>query len=160
MNLPRELDAPVSAYRIGDVAGEYRIYSGEGSKKFPGRWNDVNEEMIYASEHYSTAMLETLVRTGEMPPIQHFVEIRMSPGTAYEVVTKDSLPGWCDANRAISRAFGSAWFNERRSAILFVPSVVARMEHNVLINPNHPDAKGITPGLETPIWWDGRLFKD
>lgn len=115
--------------------------------------------MIYTSEHYSTAMLEKLVYTGEMPPNQHFIEIAIPAGTTYEIVTKDSLPGWSDATRVVAQAFGAAWFDERRSAILIVPSVVARMEHNVLINPDHEDAAGIEPGRETPVWWDQRLFE-
>ena len=46
---------------------------------------------------------------------------------------------------------------EVRSAILIVPSVVARMERNVLINPAHVDAARIRPGLEVPVTWDARL---
>jgi len=141
------------------VDGAYPIYSGEGSKHYPGRWNITNEAMIYTSKYLSTAMLEKLVRTGEMPPNQHFVEIEIPPGTTYEVFTKDSLPGWSNLNCAKSKTFGSAWMSSRRSAILIVPSVVARMEQNVLINPDHPDAVKIMQGLETPLSWDDRLFK-
>ena len=37
--------------------------------------------MIYASQHYSTAMLEKLVRaSGELPPNQHFIEITIPNG--------------------------------------------------------------------------------
>ncbi len=157
--MPRVLTAPMRTYRVGDAAGEYPVYSGEGSKENPGRWNERGQGVIYTSEHYSTALLEILVRTGEMPPHQHFVEIEIPAGTTYEVVTKDILPGWCDENCAASKAFGSRWFSERRSAILIVPSVVARMERNVLINPDHGDAKEIRPGLEQPVWWDRRLFE-
>ena len=153
------LTETIIAYRIGDAHGEWPVFSGEGSKSYPGRWNNRHEDMIYASAHYSTAMLEKLVRTGEMPPHQHFVEITIPTGTPYEVVTKDTLPGWCDANSATSRAFGSTWFQKRRSAILMVPSVVARMEQNILINSHHPGAAGIKAGLETPVWWDKRLFE-
>lgn len=159
MKTPRSLGHAMTAYRIGDPLGEYPIYGGEGSKDYPGRWNNANEEMIYTSEHYSTAMLEKLIYTGEMPPNQHFIEVRIPSGASYEVVTNDSLPGWWDANRAIPRQFGSDWLNQKRSAILLVPSVVARLERNLLINPNHPQSKKIKPGAETPIWWDDRLFK-
>jgi RES domain-containing protein len=48
--------------------------------------------------------------------------------------------------------------DEVRSAILLVPSVVARMERNILINPAHPDAAAIRPTLEEPVPWDERLF--
>ena len=104
--------------------------------------------VIYASEHYSTALLETLARTGEMPRNQHYVEIDVAAGVTYEVVTKDILTGWSDVGGAVARAFGSAWFRDRRSALLIVPSVVARMERNVLIHPYHDDAK--SNGLSSP----------
>ena len=154
----RRLREPFRAYRIGVPAGDYPVYSGAGSRVHPGRWNEAGQEVIYASEHYSTALLERLVRTGEMPPNQHFVEIDVPAGVPYEVVTTDSLPGWCDADSAVARAFGAAWYAERRSAVLIVPSVVARVERNVLFHPYHDDAKSIRVGFETPVCWDSRLF--
>lgn len=44
--------------------------------------------------------------------------------------------------------------------LLFVPSVVARPERNLVINTRHPEYEGlgIEVGLETPVWWDRRLF--
>ena len=154
----RKLEDPLTAFRIGDANGKYDIYSGEGTRVYPGRWNVKGQPMIYTSEHYSTAMLEKLVRLGAMPPNQHYIEIEIPSGTSYEIVTKDSLPDWHHMSCAASRSFGAQWFDERRSAILIVPSVVARMERNILINPDHPDAQRINPGLEAPIWWDDRLF--
>ena len=143
---------------MGDPAGEHPVYGGEGARVYPGRWNERGQAVIYASEHYSTALLETLARTGEMPRNQHYVEVEIPAGVTYEAVTKDSLPGWCDVDGAVARAFGAAWFGEMRSAILIVPSVVARMERNVVINPHHDDAESIRAGLETPVCWDSRLF--
>jgi len=52
------LDRTVVAYRIGDPAGAYPIFDAAGSKLYPGRWNTPTSPLIYASEHYSTAMLE------------------------------------------------------------------------------------------------------
>ncbi len=146
------------AYRIGDPAGRFPIYSGESAARTEGRWHEKGQEVIYASEHYSTAMLEKLVHwNGILPPNQHFVEITIPHGVSYEVVTKDSLPGWINPN--VARQLGSRWLAERRSAILLVPSVVAHMQrYNILINPLHPDARRIAPGLETPVVWDARLF--
>jgi len=48
------------------------------------------------------------------------------------------LPDW---HKRDGRAFGSAWLEAGRSALLIVPSRVAREERNILINPRHPDAK-------------------
>ena len=115
--------------------------------------------MIYASRYYSTALLEKLVYMGEMPPEQYFIEITIPHGVSYEVVVKDHLPGWCEPDKIKAREFGSKWFEDRRSAILIVPSVVARMDENVLINPNHPHFNKITHTLETRVPWDDRLFE-
>ena len=145
--------------RIGDPEGEHPIYSGEGAALTEGRWHNRGQEVIYASANYSTAMLEKLVRyNGILPPNQHFVEIEIPVGTSYEQVTKDSLPGWDLPDSPPARSFGSKWLAERRSAILIVPSYVAREEQNVLINPHHPHAAKIRPQLEKPVWWDSRLF--
>jgi RES domain-containing protein len=36
--------------------------------------------------------------------------------------------------------------------------VVARMEHNFLINDSHPEFERLTTTLHKPVWWDDRLF--
>ena len=157
--IPQRLDRVLTAYRIGDPNGAYPIFDATGSKLFPGRWNTPATPMIYASEHYSTAMLEKLVHgSGSLPPNQHFIEITIPNGVAYEVVEPATLPGWDDAGCAAARAYGSNWQRSRRSLLLIVPSVVARMEHNFLLNPEHPEFPRVTHGLHRPVWWDARLF--
>lgn len=74
------LDRTLTAFRIGDPAGAYPIFDAAGSTLAPGRWNKRGSPLIYASEHYSTALLEKLVRgSGRLPPNQHYVEIHNSP---------------------------------------------------------------------------------
>ncbi len=149
----------LKSYRIGDPAGQYQIFDSNGSKLFPGRWNTVASPMIYTSEHYSTAMLEKLVRgNGHMPPNQHWIEITIPNGISYETFSEAHHPGWDSRDPAVSQPYGAAWQQSRRSLLLIVPSVVARMEHNFLINDSHPEFKFLTASLHKPIWWDNRLF--
>ena len=153
------LDRILTAYRIGDPAGAYLIFDAAGSKLYPGRWNKAGSPMIYASEHYSTAMLEKLVHgNGHMPPNQHFITITVPPGVSFEVLSTAHHPGWDAEDCLVAKTYGDAWQRASRSLLLFVPSVVARMERNILINPNHPDLHRITHTLPQPIWWDTRLF--
>ena len=115
--------------------------------------------MIYASEHYSTAMLEKLVHgNGQLPPNQHFIKITIPNGAAYEMLNTAALPGWYAEAGAASKVHGEAWQQQKRSLILVVPSVVARIENNILINPEHPEFPRIEASLHQPIWWDKRLF--
>ncbi len=155
----RKLEAPMEVYRIGDPKGAYPIYSVEGARRVDGRWHRKGQKVIYASHHYSTAMLEKLVHySGVLPKGQHYVCITIPVGVTYEVVTAHSLPQWDHQSQRASRVFGARWFEEKRSAILIVPSVVARMENNVVINPGHSGAGKIKKSLEKPVAWDERLF--
>ena len=159
MTKARTLSNPLSAFRIGDPKGEYPIWDDGGARLLSGRWHEAGARVIYASEHYSTAMLEKLVHyQGEMPPNQHFLEITIPAKITYEVVNTDLVDGWADSAGEAARQFGRSWYREARSAILIVPSVVARMERNFVFNTGHPEFDRIKTGLETPIWWDDRLF--
>jgi RES domain-containing protein len=67
-------------------------------------------------------------------------------------------PSWDAEDCLVAKAYGEAWRQSQRSLLLMVPSTVARMERNVLINDGHPEVHRITHGMHQPIWWDKRLF--
>ena len=153
------LDRVLTAYRIGDPAGAYPIFDATGSKLWPGRWNTHGSPMIYASERYSTAMLEKLAHgNGRLPPNQHWIAITIPSGVSYEVFSTAHHPDWAAEDCRAAKAYGDAWRRSKRSLLLVVPSVVARMERNILVNDAHPDLHRITRSLHEPIWWDRRLF--
>jgi RES domain-containing protein len=52
---------------------------------------------------------------------------------------------------------GDAWIASRSTALLLVPSVIVPDEHNVLINPAHPDAKMIRARKVRRWAWDPRM---
>lgn len=153
------LDRTLTAFRIGDPAGVYPIFDATGSTIYPGRWNTPGSPLIYAAEHFSTALLEKLVHgSGRLPPNQHYVAITIPKGVTYEAFSEAALPGWDSMPSGVSKKFGERWCLERRSAILLVPSVVARLDRNVLINSAHPDCDGIEVSLHQPVYWDRHLF--
>ena len=155
----RALPTQLTAYRIGDPAGRFPVYSAGGALQAGARWHERGDQVIYAAEHYSTALLETLANWHRrLPSNQHYLEITIPAGVSYEVASADHLPGWYRSNATAAKLFGHRWYVERRSAVLFVPSVVARIERNIVINATHEDFPQIRPGLETPVWWDERLF--
>lgn len=156
---PQILDRTLSCFRIGDPDGIFPIFDATGSTFSPGRWNTSESPLIYTSEHYSTALLEKLVRnSGLMPENQHFVRITLPRGLSYEVFSPPALPGWDAKRPMVSKDFGERWCLEKRSAVLLVPSVIARLDRNVLINPAHPEFATIEASLHEPVYWDRRLF--
>ncbi len=153
------LDRGLTCVRIGDPAGSYPIFDATGSTIAPGRWNTIGSPMIYASEHYSTALLEKLVHgSGRLPPNQHYITITIPRGLTYEMFAPASLPEWDRMPATTSKMFGEKWCLEKRSVILIVPSVVARLDRNVLINPAHTEFPHITTSLHEAVFWDRRLF--
>jgi RES domain-containing protein len=104
-------------------------------------------------------MLEKLVHANlAMPANQHFIKITIPNGVSYEVFQTAAHPGWDSRNETICKAFAQTCHDEKRSALLIVPLIPARIERNFLINPVHPDARGITHRLPEPVWCDERLY--
>jgi RES domain-containing protein len=117
---------------------------------------------IYAAETFAGAVLEILVHSslGRLPRTHALVEIAIPDEVEVETVRAGALPGWDNNDRIISRAFGDRWLEERRTAVLLVPSVVTMgRERNVLLNPAHPEFKRITPSAQQEVVWDERLFR-
>ena len=104
-------------------------------------------------------MLEKLVHgSGQLPPDQHYVAVTIPNGISYEVLDTAALPDWYLESCATSKPFGQVWQQQKRSLLLIVPSVVARLEKNFLINPEHSEIRHVTTSLHQPVWWDRRLF--
>lgn len=147
------------AWRIAD--GRFDPFSPVGASLVGGRWNSPGLGVIYASRSYAGAMLECLAHAGigRVPRTHVAVEIAIAEAIAVERPDESGLPaGWDHADLRVARAFGDAWIRELRTAVLVVPSVVARREGNVLINPRHPDFSNIVASAPEPVVWDARLF--
>ena len=150
---------PLVAYRIAD--GRFPLLDGGGAFRIAGRWNRPGRSIIYAGLGFAVAMLEKLVRvrTGRMPPRQQFVDIFIPGPVEIEQIGPADVPGWERPDRAASQAYGDAWYDSGRTAVLIVPSVPAMgLEHNILISQAHPSFPQITSGTPRPVIWDARLF--
>jgi RES domain-containing protein len=159
MPRPQVLDRVLTTYRIGDPDGEYPLYDATGSRHYPGRWNTAETPLLYTSSNYSLALLEKIARSSSLlPPNQHDIVITIPNGLSYEIFDPAALPGWDAPIPSVSRHHGARWKAEARTAILIVPSVIARLDTNVLINPDHPQAAAITHSLHHPVAWDERLY--
>lgn len=118
--------------------------SGVGARLSGGRWNRVGEAMVYSSESRALACLETLVHLGDALPFNRFLVRIEIPEDVWEsaiTLSPRELPvGWnaLPAGK-VSIETGSKWLAEGRSCLLFVPSIVAFEEQNILMNPAHPD---------------------
>jgi RES domain-containing protein len=155
----------VISWRIATDARRYPAddMSGAGAASRGGRWNDRGTAVVYSSESRALACLETLVHLddGGLPLNRYLVRIDI-PDPVWKAARRETpatLPvGW-DAEPAsiTSVTLGNSWAQSRGSAILRVPSVIVPEEENILINPAHPDAAGITASKVRRWLYDPRL---
>jgi len=109
------------------------VFDTTGAFLQPGRWHSAGTRVIYAAEHASLAVLETLIHAGgrKIPP-RSLTRITIPDDMAVEPAQWMEMPA--------SQAFGDAWVREARSAVLRVPSIaVNQRESNFVFNPAHAD---------------------
>ncbi len=138
-------------WRIGTDSPDYTAedISGKGAETTGGRWNHKGTALLYTSASAALACLETLVHlnAGGLPLNRYLVQIHVPRGTWTKrtLFNKSAHVGW-DAIPAgkVSITWGTAWAKSQASLCAVVPSVIVPDEDNVLINPRHADATGLT----------------
>ena len=148
-----------TVYRL--AKRRYPVYDGSGAALEGARWNSPGRVLIYASEHYATAILEKLVHAGRtlLPGAHHAAAIDIPDDLSTELFDPSSNPGWDAEDSATARRYGDAWHAGARSAVLIVPSLPGQpIERNFIINPAHPHASRIAVRPPFDVTWDGRLF--
>jgi len=129
----------------------YRITNDNHSKTLtvPGlaaRWNKPNEFVLYAASTRSLASLELKVHESGVKSSDLFTLMIVSLADDKDLITTVSvnqLPENWRSIRAVPflQKIGSDWYQNKKSLILEVPSVIVAKENNFLINMNHPDFK-------------------
>lgn len=148
--LPRLVYRVVPREQVDEAFGVARNQRG-------GRWSSTGQPAVYASLSPAGAVLEFLAHLeGDAPEDLVLVTGQLPPGA---VGTPDLLPPqWRERPyRDDVRAVGDTWLACKRSLALEVPSVLCEQVHNVLINPNHPDAGQVQIRAVDPFRIDPRL---
>jgi RES domain-containing protein len=104
-----------------------------GSFLHSARWHRTGTRVIYAAQHASLAVLETLIHSGgrKIPP-RSLTRIHIPDEITIEEANWMEMPD--------SQNWGDTWARELRTAVLRVPSIAVNgMESNFVINPAHPD---------------------
>ncbi len=147
-------------FRIAD--SRHPVWNGTGAMLVGGRFNSPGRPVIYGALTFAGAMLEVLVhaRIGKLPRRHVCVVANVPEDVVIERAGPEELPQGWDApdDPAAARSFGDRWISDVRTPVLLVPSVVARVEWNALVNPAHPDFHRITVSAPEPVRWDARLF--
>lgn len=148
------------AYRIGSRA--FPLLDGAGAAgSADARWNSRGRFVIYAAEHYATALVEKMAQLNatRLPRTLVYTRIDLPADATIEELPIDTLAGWDADDKRVSQRFGDRWYDERRSLLLLVPSLAAPgLERNVLINQQHPQFPAVTAQPPAPIRCHPRLL--
>lgn len=145
-------------WRIADA--RHPVFDGGGGAlRVDGRWHTRGRQVIYSSASFAGAMLEIIARLPfpHGPPRHRSVCCGM-PDDLIEILDPARVPGWERDDRLASQAAGNSWYDSGRSLALAVPSVIARHDKNILINPIHPKFATLRPSEPEPVIWDPRLI--
>ncbi len=134
--------------------------SGEGARRYGGRWNSPGHALVYASINLSLAALETLANADRRRFERDYVvfEVHVPHDLVLELREQDLPLDW--RARPVStgaRAIGDAWCEQRASAALTVPSVLVPQERNLLLCPPHPRFAEVHIGEPQLFRFDDRL---
>jgi RES domain-containing protein len=151
-----------TAWRI--VKRKFRnvAFTGEGARRYGGRWNSKGVAVVYAAQSQSLAALEMLAHLDSGDVLRYYVAIPVSFDLRPVVdIDVSELPkNWKSypAPRSL-RAIGDAWVSSGESPVLRVPSVLVPSESNFLLNPQHPEYANLLIGEPLPFSFDPRLFR-
>jgi len=128
-------------YRIVQSHWAATAMSGEGARRYGGRWNLPGIAAVYLAKSRALAALEIIVHAPrEALPLEWRV-IRVEISDEWiTTVDHTALPKTWHEQPSSSTAqnFGSAWLRENSALALQLPSVIVPEEHTLLLNPNHP----------------------
>jgi len=151
-----------SAWRIVKARRVATAFDGEGARLYGGRWTSAGRPAVYVSTTVALAVLEMLVHLGDVAPLPAYVLFELSiPEELISAVDIGVLPrNWPDSPPPPAlQAIGDEWLDSGRSAVLRVPSAVARIEFNYLLRPAHADFRKIGIGAQRPFALDRRLHR-
>ncbi|MGH9962314.1 MAG: RES family NAD+ phosphorylase, partial [Pyrinomonadaceae bacterium] len=150
-------------WRVTPKAHAEKPLTGEGARRFGGRWNHIGTQVVYTSGALSLAVLEYLVNLSisDLPDDLVSIQIQIPDDIPCDEVAVDDLPTNWRTFPAIEelKDIGTEWQHEGKTAILAVPSVVIPNERNYLINPAHRDSQRVEILSVEPFALDPRLYR-
>ena len=167
------MSGEISIWRIASQGRTWKAndLSGNGSARYPGRWNSRDRPIVYSSSSIALACLETVVHLAgddPLPFLRQLVRITI-PRHHWQQrkrFANEEFSGWDSAPTpdhaedwlAATRAWGDDWLLGLDSLLAEVPSVIVPEETNLLLNPRHPAHGELVAEIVRPWIYDTRLL--
>lgn len=154
-------DSEISAYRIVAPRWAHDALSGEGARKFGGRWNSLGRAMVYLGGSRALTALEMLVHLPtplSRAKTYNIIEVKIPRYLVADYPLNQVPDGWRNSPPDASTwDIGNDWLQAADQLALRVPSILIPEETNILLNPLHPDFDKITETPAVTFSFDSRL---
>jgi RES domain-containing protein len=149
-------------WRICRAPYAAEAFSGEGARRFGGRWNSRGVPMVYCSSSLALAAIELFVHLEPnlQPTDLVSIAVELPEGEPARRLEAAELPAewWTDDFEPL-RALGDGWIRAKTSVAMMVPSAPIHSEWNVLVNPVHPRMSELQIEPAQPFVFDARMFQ-
>jgi len=138
--------------------------SGEGARRYGGRWNRPGQAAVYTSRTASLAVLEWLahVDPSDAPPEWVVIAYELPDDEPVMRLGMADLPADWRTYPVPEhlRRMGADWLDAGETVGLAVPSVVLPLadEQNVLLNPGHVGMRRVSEANRERVVVDPRLI--
>lgn len=135
--------------------------SGIGAARVGGRWNRIQQPVVYTAGSRSLAVLESIVHldTPQPPDDYRMMVIYVPDMVISRHINVRELPDNWRQNIDFTQQQGSNWLNARESMLLVVPSVIVKAEYNYLLDPGHADFNEVKLIDIELLEFDERFFR-
>lgn len=149
-------------YRLAK-AKYIRDLTGIGARIAGGRWNVKGTAVLYTAQNRALATVEYLahVPIAIIPRNLKMATLDVPDAAPAATISVKDLPrNWDHYPPPPQLAtIGTDWIARNSHLLLYVPSAVVPGEHNVLINPSHPDMQHVKL-VEVEVYkFDKRLLQ-
>ena len=115
--------------------------SGEGARRYGGRWNSIGRPVVYLGDSLALAGMELLVhlRAGRILEAYRKMPVFIPERLVMHLSEHQLPPEWAQPSlHPVTQEFGDRWIDHALSAVLQVPSAVVRGETTSSSIPTTP----------------------
>jgi RES domain-containing protein len=131
-----------SLWRISN----YASLDGEGGQRCSARWHTAGRRIVCFAESPAGALVEALVHLEldeqDWPRTYRLFQAEYPQKLRMETLEPGPAKGW-QRKAELTRRLGDEWLRSERSALARVPSAILPDTRNVLLNPEHEDARQV-----------------
>ncbi|HUB18530.1 MAG TPA: RES family NAD+ phosphorylase [Acidobacteriaceae bacterium] len=139
----------------------YESLAGDGGLLYSARWHTAGHRIVYLAESPAGAMIEALAHLeldeSDWPRSYHLIQVEYPENLRIETLKPTPAKSW-KTSLAATRRLGDDWLRSRRAALARVPSAILPETWNVLLNPDHSDARQVRVVRTMRAEYDPRLL--